>query len=68
MKSDHTHICCVCRKQWPCRNYTLRECLAKGVYKAAQVNRAGPYCDECRQKEMRKRQRRVDRYNRSHGR
>lgn len=45
--SDHIHICAVCGHQWDCVSYKYSECYSKGVFKAAQVNRAGPYCWVC---------------------
>lgn len=49
---DHTHKCCRCGRRWNCRAYTLKECKAKGVFRAVQVNKDGPYCEPCRQAEM----------------
>ena len=42
--SDHTHKCAFCGYEWQCLHYTLKKCKASGVFRAAQVNGAGPFC------------------------
>lgn len=42
--SDHTHTCFVCGHVWECIDYTLKQCHKKGVFRAVEVNRTGPWC------------------------
>ena len=52
MNTDHTHTCCRCGHVYDCIYYDLPACKRKEVFRAAQVNRDGPYCNMCRHLEM----------------
>ena len=47
MTGDHNHACSICEALTPC-TYNMKECLSKGVSKAIQVNKHGPFCNVCR--------------------
>lgn len=42
----HTHQCCICSHIFLCE-YTADECTSKGVRKAVDTNKDGPYCMLC---------------------
>ncbi len=48
--TTHSHICCVCKREWVCMDETwgglpLKSC---GVTKVIKGNKGGPYCNACR--------------------
>ena len=43
---SHYHACVVCGHKWKCEDSWLH-CMSTGTFKAAQVNKQGPYCLLC---------------------
>ena len=70
MSNRHTHKCCRCGRRWICRFEAknrpvgdLQACKDTGPFKAVQVNGDGPYCDGCREREIKNRKAAMRRHN-----
>jgi hypothetical protein len=46
-QTDHSHTCQCCGHTYACQFYNLKHCQTKGVLKAVQINRQGPFCSVC---------------------